>query len=434
MIRITDWSVAKPQNKVVTRFLQRSAFPEEAEKAAAEVLSAIRAEGDAAVARYVEKFEGAKLTPKKFRVTDAELSAAEAQVPSALKRAVKDAHARVMRFSKASLRSPWTMKTPKGGTAGEFYSPMDRVGVYVPGGTAPLASTSVMTVTLAKAAGVKEIVACTPAGPTGTPNPVLLYALKLAGATEVYRVGGIQAIGLMAFGTKTVRKVQKIVGPGNAYVTAAKRQVYGYVGIDQVAGPSEIAVLADGTVPAAWVAADLLSQAEHGSGWEKSLLATSSRAFAEEVKKEMLAQTETLSRKALIRRVFDRDGVLIVVTPSLSDGLELVNRFAPEHFEIMCKDATKLMKGVRSAGAVFAGAWTPESAGDFVAGPSHVLPTGGAANMFNGLTPDDFRRRHSFVAFTRGDLAETAPTIAAFAQVEGLDAHGRAASIRFDRG
>ena len=432
MIRIIDWSVAKPQSKIVTRFLQRSAFPEEAEKAAAEVLAAIRAEGDVAVARYVAKFEGAKLSPKRFRVTDAELSAAEAQVPPALKRAVKDAHARVMRFSKASLRAPWTMKTPKGGTAGEFYSPMDRVGVYVPGGTAPLASTSVMTVTLAKAAGVKEIVACTPAGPTGTPNPVLLYALKLAGATEVYRVGGIQAIGLMAFGTKTVRKVQKIVGPGNAYVTAAKRQVYGYVGIDQVAGPSEIAVLADGTVPAAWVAADLLSQAEHGSGWEKSLLVTQSKDFAEEVKRALFEQTATLSRKALIQRVIDRDGILFAVTPTVEEGLELVNRFAPEHFEIMCKDATRLMKGVRSAGAVFAGAWTPESAGDFVAGPSHVLPTGGAANMFNGLTPDDFRRRHSFVAFTRGDLAETAPTIAAFAQVEGLDAHGRAASIRFD--
>ncbi len=432
MIKIVDWSVAKPQSKVVTRFLQRSAFPEEAEKAAAEVLAAIRAEGDVAVARYVAKFEGAKLSPKRFRVTDAELSAAEAQVPPALKRAVKDAHARVMRFSKASLRAPWTMKTPKGGTAGEFYSPMDRVGVYVPGGTAPLASTSVMTVTLAKAAGVREIVACTPAGPTGTPNPVLLYALKLAGATEVYRVGGIQAIGLMAFGTKTVRKVQKIVGPGNAYVTAAKRQVYGYVGIDQVAGPSEIAVLADGTVPAAWVAADLLSQAEHGSGWEKSLLVTQSKDFAEEVKRALFEQTATLSRKALIQRVIDRDGILFAVTPTVDEGLELVNRFAPEHFEIMCKDATRLMKGVRSAGAVFAGAWTPESAGDFVAGPSHVLPTGGAANMFNGLTPDDFRRRHSFVAFTRGDLAETAPTIAAFAQVEGLDAHGRAASIRFD--
>ena len=431
MVRIVEWSAEKPQSKYVTKFLARSAFPEEAEKAAAEVLAAIRAEGDAAVAHYVEKFEGAKLTAKQFRVSDKELAAAEAQVAPALKKAVKDAYRRVMKFSKASLKAPWTMKTPQGGTAGEFYSPMDRVGVYVPGGTAPLASTSVMTVTLAKAAGVKEIVACTPAGPTGTPNPVLLYALKLAGATEVYRVGGIQAIGLMAFGTKSVKKVQKIVGPGNAFVTAAKRQVYGFVGIDQVAGPSEIAVLADGTVPAKWVAADLLSQAEHGSGWEKSLLVTQDAKFAEEVQKEMFAQTETLSRKALIQRVFDRDGVLFCVTPTLQEGLELVNRFAPEHFEIMCKDALKLMKGVRAAGAVFAGAWTPESAGDFVAGPSHVLPTGGAANMFNGLTPDDFRRRHSYVAFTQKDLAETKDTIAAFAQVEGLDAHGRAASIRF---
>ena len=433
MVRIVEWAAEKPQSKIVTKFLARSAFPEEAEKAAAEVLAAIRVEGDAAVARYVEKFEGAHLTPKRFRVTDKELAAAEAAVSPDLKRAVKDAYARVMRFSKASLRKPWTMKTPKGGTAGEFFSPMDRVGVYVPGGTAPLASTSVMTVTLAKAAGVKEIVACTPAGKTGAVNPVLLYALKLAGATEVYRVGGIQAIGMMAFGTKSCRKVQKIVGPGNAYVTAAKRQVYGYVGIDQVAGPSEIAVLADGTVSARWVAADLLSQAEHGSGWEKSLLVTPSKAFAEEVKRELLAQTETLSRQALIRRVIDRDGILFVVTPNLAEGLELVNRFAPEHFEIMCKGALKLMKGVRAAGAVFAGAWTPESAGDFVAGPSHVLPTGGAANMFNGLTPDDFRRRHSFVAFTKGDLADTKATIESFAAVEGLDAHGRAATIRFCR-
>ena len=431
MLRIVDWSAKKKPSKVVTSFLARSAFPAEAEAAASAVLAAIRARGDAAVAEYVAKFEGAKLAPAQFRVSAAELKKVDAAVPAALKRAVKDAHARVLRFSKASLRTPWTMKTPRGGRAGEFYSPMDRVGVYVPGGTAPLASTSIHTVTLAKAAGVKEIVACTPAGKTGAVNPVLLYALKLAGATEVYRVGGIQAIGMMAFGTKSCRKVQKIVGPGNAYVTAAKRQVYGYVGIDQVAGPSEIAVLADGTVPAKWVAADLLSQAEHGSGWEKSLLVTQSRSFAEEVKRELLAQTETLSRKALIQRVIDRDGILFAVTPTLAEGLELVNRFAPEHFEIMCRDALKLMKGVRSAGAVFAGAWTPESAGDFVAGPSHVLPTGGAANMFNGLTPDDFRRRHSFVAFTQADLAETRRTIEAFAAVEGLDAHGRAASIRF---
>ena len=433
MLRIVDWSTTKSRSKVVTAFLARSAFPEEAEKAAAEVLAAIRARGDAAVAEYVAKFEGAKLAPSAFRVSAAELKKAGAAVPAALKRAVKDAHARVLTFSKASLRTPWTMKTPRGGRAGEFYSPMDRVGVYVPGGTAPLASTSIHTVTLAKAAGVKEIVACTPAGRTGQVNPVLLYALTLAGATEVYRVGGIQAIGMMAFGTKACRRVQKIVGPGNAYVTAAKRQVYGYVGIDQVAGPSEIAVLADGTVDAKWVAADLLSQAEHGSGWEKSLLVTPSKAFAEEVKCALFAQMEMLSRKALIQRVIDRDGILFAVTPSLAEGMELVNRFAPEHFEIMCKDALGLMKSVRSAGAVFAGAWTPESAGDFVAGPSHVLPTGGAANMFNGLTPDDFRRRHSFVAFTQRDLAETRPTIEAFAAVEGLDAHGRAASIRFEK-
>lgn len=416
----------------IAAFNARPAFPEEAERAAAEVLADVRKNGDAAIRRAVEKFEGAKLTPARFRVSDAELVEAESRVPAETRRAVIDAHRRVMRFSKSSLRKPWKMKTPRGGSAGEFFSPMDRVGVYVPGGTAPLASTAIMTVTLAKAAGVREIVACTPAGKTGEVNPVLLYALKLAGATEVYRVGGIQAIGMMAFGTKTCRKVQKIAGPGNAYVTAAKRQVYGYVAIDQVAGPSEIAVLTDGSVPVRWIAADLLSQAEHGSGWEKSLCVCTSRDQAESVRREVLAQTESLSRKALVKRVIDRDGILIVVAADVAEGLEVVNRFAPEHFEIMTKDALSVMKGVRSAGAVFAGPWTPESAGDFVAGPSHVLPTGGAADMFGGLTPDDFRRRHSFVAFTEWDLRETRATIEAFASVEGLDAHGRAASIRFE--
>lgn len=414
-------------------FNARPAFPEEAEKAAAEVLAAIKSEGDAAVARYVARFEGAKLSPSRFRVSEDELSEAVREVPAEVRRAVADAHRRVLKFSKASLRKGWKMKTPRGGTAGEFFSPMDRVGVYVPGGTAPLASTAVMTVTLAKAAGVREIVACTPAGKTGAVNPVLLYALKLAGATEVYRVGGIQAIGMMAFGTKSCRKVQKIAGPGNAFVTAAKRQVYGYVAIDQVAGPSEIAVLTDGSVDVRWIAADLLSQAEHGSGLEKSLCVCTSLDFAEAIRREVLEQTKTLSRKALVERVIDREGILIVVAKDVAEGLEVVNQFAPEHFEIMTKDALKVMSGVRSAGAVFAGAWTPESAGDFVAGPSHVLPTGGAANMFNGLTPDDFRRRHSFVAFTEGDLRETRSTIEAFAAVEGLDGHGRAASIRFQK-
>ena len=417
--------IVKSGDGRIEKFNARPAFPQEAEDAAFKVLAEIRRDGDRAVRKYVAKFEG-------YKGKDLKVDVGELDISAKIRTAVKDAHRRVMKFSKASLREAWSMKTPGGGKAGEFFSPMDRVGVYVPGGTAPLASTSVMTVTLAKAAGVKEIVACTPAGKTGEVNPVLLYALKLAGATEIYRVGGIQAIGMMAYGTESCRKVQKIAGPGNAFVTAAKRQVYGYVAIDQVAGPSEIAVLADGSVDARWVAADLLSQAEHGSGLEKSLCVCTSREFAEKVRAEVLAQTEKLSRRELVERVIDRDGILIVVAKDLKEGMEVVNRFAPEHFEIMTKDALKVMKGVRSAGAVFAGAWTPESAGDFVAGPSHVLPTGGAANMFNGLTPDDFRRRHSFVAFTKKDLAETRATIEAFAEVEGLDAHGRAASVRFE--
>ena len=423
--------IVKAGDRRIERFNARPAFPEEAEKAAAQVLADIRRDGDKAVLAAVAKFEGFEATKASQLKVDLARVSADGIDPKIV-RAVNDAHRRVLRFSKASLRKDWSMKTPRGGSAGEFFSPMDRVGVYIPGGTAPLASTSVMTVTLAKAAGVKEIVACTPAGRDGQVNPVLLYALKLAGATEIYRVGGIQAIGLMAFGTKTCRKVQKIAGPGNAFVTAAKRQVYGYVDIDQVAGPSEIAVLTDGSVDVRWIAADLLSQAEHGSGYEKSLCVCTSAKQAEAIRAEVLRQTETLSRKALVQRVIDRDGILIVVSKGVAEGLEVVNRFAPEHFEIMTKDALKVMKGVRSAGAVFAGAWTPESAGDFVAGPSHVLPTGGAANMFNGLTPDDFRRRHSFVAFTQKDLAETKSTIEAFAAVEGLDGHGRAATIRFD--
>ena len=449
--------IVKTGDKRIEKFNARPAFPEEAERAASAALAEIKARGDAAVIELVAKFEGFKAkNAKALRVfaTDGASGGPEPRTDGAsggpeplpkdvavsVLRAVNDAHRRVLKFSKASLKKAWSMKTPRGGSAGEFYSPMDRVGVYIPGGTAPLASTSIMTVTLAKAAGVKEIVACTPAGKDGKVNPVLLYALKLAGATEIYRVGGIQAIGMMAFGTKSCRKVQKIAGPGNAFVTAAKRQVYGYVAIDQVAGPSEIAVLTDGSVDKRWIAADLLSQAEHGSGYEKSLLvvappssgAFDAAAFADEIKAEVLAQTRTLSRKALVQRVIDRDGILIVVAKDVAEGLEVVNRFAPEHFEIMTKDALKVMKGVRSAGAVFAGPWTPESAGDFVAGPSHVLPTGGAANMFNGLTPDDFRRRHSYVAFTKADLAETKATIEAFAAVEGLDGHGRAATIRFE--
>ncbi len=420
--------IVRKGDKAIERFNARPAFPAEAEEAAAKVLADIRKRGDRAVADAVAKFEGAKLRPCDFLVKG---PCDPSQIDPRIVKAVKEAHGRVRRFSVASLRKPWEITSPNGGKSGEFFSPMDRVGVYIPGGTAPLASTSIHTVTLARAAGVREIVACTPAGRTGEINPVLQYALELAGATEIYRVGGIQAIGMMAYGTRTCRKVQKIAGPGNAFVTAAKRQVYGYVAIDQVAGPSEIAVLTDGSVDERWIAADLLSQAEHGSGLEKSLCVCTSMEFAEKVRAETLRQTKSLSRRALVERVIKRGGILIVVADSVKDGMDVVNDFAPEHFEIMTRDALRAMKGVRAAGAVFAGPWTPESAGDFVAGPSHVLPTGGAARMFNGLTPDDFRRRHSYVSFTCKDLSDTLAAIESFAGVEGLDAHGRAAAVRF---
>ncbi|NLL83682.1 MAG: histidinol dehydrogenase [Lentisphaerae bacterium] len=429
---IERWSLKK-RNATVEAFLNRPAFDERAESVAAKMLADIRRSGESAILKAAHRFQGGvNLTSRNLRVSAATLAAAERKTPPAAAAAVRDAYSRVTTFAKAGLRREWTIPTPGGGSLGERYHPMERVGVYIPGGTAPLASTAVMTAALAQVAGVPQIVACTPCAADGTINPVLLFALTLAGVTEVYKVGGIQAIGLMAYGTEKIHPVHKIVGPGNAYVTAAKRQVYGVVAIDQVAGPSEIAILADETANPAWVAADLLSQAEHGSGLEKSLLVTNSEKLAGEVVAEVTRQTPLLTRRDAVDTVIANNGMLAVVTPNLDQGMELCNRFAPEHFEIITADAQQRAKTATTAGALFIGGWTPESAGDFVAGPSHVLPTGGAAKMFSGLTADDFRRRMSIVNFTEKDLTETRRTIETFGAVEGLDAHARAATIRFE--
>jgi histidinol dehydrogenase len=259
------WS-PQSRGKTVDEFLSRPALPPAAEKVAAEVLADIVKNGDRAVAKYAKKFDRVTLVPKDFRVPQATIDAAEKQVDAKFKRAAREAYKRVTAFAKAGMRPDWSMPTPQGGTVGERFLPLDRVGAYIPGGTAPLASTAIMTLALAKAAGVKEIVAFSPSNSKGELNPYILYAMKLAGATEVYRIGGIQSIVAAAYGTESIPAVQKIVGPGNAYVTAAKKLVFGKVAIDMLAGPSEIAVLDDGSVPAAFVAADLLSQAEHGWG------------------------------------------------------------------------------------------------------------------------------------------------------------------------
>lgn len=423
-------SSAATVSREVEAFLNRPAFDPTAERIAMRELAAIRGQGCPAILDAVRRFQGVTLRPSALRVSALEWRRATAHVPRPVAAAVREAHRRVTAFATAGLRRNWRMTSPGGGHLGERFLPLDRIGVYVPGGTAPLASTAIMTATLAQVAGVREIVACTPCGADKQINPVLLYALRLAGATEVYRVGGIQAVGLMAFGFPGVRPVEKIVGPGNAYVTAAKRQVYGYVAIDQVAGPSEIAVLADSSAKPAWVAADLLSQLEHGSGLEKALLVTDSALLARAVADELVWQIPKLSRQKMITRAIDAGGLLLVVVPNLHEGITLCNRFAPEHLELMTRQAARLLPEIRTAGAVFVGPWTPESAGDFVAGPSHVLPTGGAARMFSGLTVEDFRRRTSFVQFTRRDLEQTLPVIQAFGKVEGLDAHVRSAAIR----
>jgi len=430
-IPIIKWSTHKVSAQLEA-FLARPAIDPEAEETARRVLGDILARGDKAVQAFTKEFNKVSLTPARFAVPREEQRAASDEVDLMFKRSASEIFSRIVRFGKAGMRKDWSMATPKGGVLGEKFSPLERVGAYIPGGAAPLVSTALMSVSLAKVAGVPEIVACTPCDTKGKVNPFLLHALEVAGATEIYRIGGIQAIGAMAYGTKTIRKVQKIVGPGGPYVTAAKKLVYGAVDLDMVAGPSEIAVLADESAFPAHIAADLISQLEHGTGHEKALLVTPYMSLAKKVLAEMEKQIASLSRREAIERAVTA-GALFVITDHLDTGMELVNRFAPEHFEIMTKEPRRWLQKVRNAGAVFVGAWTPESAGDFAAGPSHVLPTGGTAAYFSGLTVDSFRKRTSVVAFTRSDLLETLPLIEAMGRVEGLDGHARAATIRFDK-
>ena len=310
------------------KFLARPAIDPAAEETARRVLADIRASGDKAVQKYTKEFNGIALAPAKFAVSKEERLAASEQVDLMFKRSASDVYARIVRFGKAGMRKDWSMATPKGGVLGEKFTPLARVGAYIPGGAAPLASTALMTLSLAKIAGVPEIVACTPCDKKGKVDPFLLHALEVAGATEIYRIGGIQAIGAMAFGTATIRKVQKIVGPGGPFVTAAKKLVYGDVDLDMVAGPSEIAVLADESAVPAHVAADLISQLEHGTGHEKALLVTPYMAMATKVLAEMERQIATLSRREAIERAAAA-GAMFVVTDHLDTGMHLVIQFAP---------------------------------------------------------------------------------------------------------
>ena len=408
-----------------------SLFDPNIESGARAIVERVRAKGDVALIEFAKKFDGAKLTAKTLRVGDAEIVTAGKSVDSAIKSAIRFAHRNISVFHQHGLRRGWSGRNTQGARVGEKFDAFGRVGIYIPGGTAPLMSTALMTVTLAKVAGCREIVICTPCDKDGVVNLGLIHAAKVAGATEIYRVGGAHAIAALALGTKTIASVQKIFGPGNAYVVAAKRLLFGHVSIDLLPGPSEVLVLADQSANPAYAAADILAQAEHGSGHERCWLVSTSAKVIASVEKEIIKQLSERSRQKYIRKALKKNGWLIQVK-SLAEGVDLANRLAPEHCELMIKNPGLIAKEIVSAGALFLGNNSPTVAGDYVAGPSHTLPTGGAGASFSGLTVDMFQRRTSVVEYTPAALKKSIAVIEQFAGVEGLDAHGRSASIRLD--
>ena len=426
IVRYTDQDFAAQIRQITAA---GSLFNEEIERQTRDILQAVFIRGDDALLEFTGKFDGAKLSASQLAVTQAELLAASLKADGPLRQAVAEADKNIADFAKKSLRKNWQMKNSHGATVGEKFDPFQRVGVYVPGGTAPLVSTALMTITLARVAGCREIVIATPCGRDGGINSALLFAARTAGATEIYRVGGAQAIAAMAFGTNAIRRVQKIFGPGNAYVVAAKRLLVGHVAIDLLPGPSEVLVLADESANPKFAAADLLAQAEHGSGHERVWLVTTSSKILRAVQVEIARQLPKLARREFIGRVLQNNGCLIQVK-TLDDGIALANQLAPEHCEVMTRAPRKVSGQILTAGAIFLGALSPTVLGDYVAGPSHTLPTGGAGASFAGLTVDQYQRRTSLVEYGRASLKKALPAVKKFAELEGLGAHGRSAEVR----
>jgi histidinol dehydrogenase len=426
IVRHTDKNFAA---KICELASGASLFDATIEERTRAILQDVYLHGDQALLELTEKFDGAKLTAEQLAVAQAELFNASIAADESLRAAVAEAEGNIASFAKKSKRKGWQGKNSHGASVGEKFDPFQRVGVYIPGGTAPLVSTALMTITLAKVAGCQEIVVTTPCGKDGSINPAILFAARAAGATEIYRVGGAQAIAALAYGTKTIRRVQKIFGPGNAYVSMAKRLLVGRVAIDLLAGPSDLLVLADDTANPKFAAADMLAQAEHGSGHERVWLVTTSGKILKAVEKEIAKQLPKLSRRALIKTVLDRNVWLIQVA-SVADAVALANQIAPEHCEVITRDARKVSDGIVTAGAIFLGNWSPTVLGDYVAGPSHVLPTDGAGASFAGLTVDQFQRRTSVVEYNKVALKKALKSVKKFAELEGLDAHGKSAEIR----
>jgi histidinol dehydrogenase len=417
----------------VVRALERppGAVDPEIKRRVAEIVAAVRDKGDAALLEHTERFDRVSLTAAELPVTPGEYAAAERQVGEATVRALRYAAERIERFHRACAPKSWSMTDANGSRLGQDVRPLDRVAVYVPGGRAAYPSTVLMTVVPARVAGVKEIVLVSPPAADKTLNAAVLVAARVAGVTEAYRVGGAQAIAALAYGTDTIRRVDKIVGPGNIYVALAKAHVFGDVGIDMVAGPSEVVVIADESAEAAFVAADLLAQAEHDP-MARAVLLTPSARLADDVAREAERQLAALPRREIARSALEANGAL-VLTASVEEAVQVANGLAPEHLELQIAEPEALLPRVRHAGAVFLGRYTPEVVGDYVAGPNHVLPTGGTARFASALSTEDFVKRLSVIQYSARGLAEAGPHVAELSRVEGLEGHGAAAAIRIAR-
>lgn len=400
------------------------------EAAVADILANVKEKGDEALFSYTKEFDKVEVTPETIRVTEEEIEEAYKAVDASLLEVIRKALVNIRSYHEKQRQNSWFTSTENGTMLGQKVTPLNRVGVYVPGGKAVYPSSVLMNIVPAKVAGVPHIVMTTPPGKDGKVNPSTLVAAKEAGADEIYKVGGAQAIGALAYGTASIPKVDKIVGPGNIFVALAKKAVYGHVSIDSIAGPSEILVLADETANAHYVAADLLSQAEHDE-MASAILITTSTELAQNVEKEIEGYLKVLSRKEIIEKSLENFGY-ILIAEDMDEAIEAANEIASEHMEIATKNAFEVMMKVRNAGAIFIGEYSSEPLGDYFAGPNHVLPTNGTAKFFSALSVDDFIKKSSIVYYSRSALQEIHKDIIQFASSEQLTAHANSIAVRFE--
>ena len=400
------------------------------EAAVADILANVKEKGDEALFSYTKKFDKVEVTPETIRVTEEEIEEAYKAVDASLLEVIRKALVNIRSYHEKQRQNSWFTSTENGTMLGQKVTPLNRVGVYVPGGKAVYPSSVLMNIVPAKVAGVPHIVMTTPPGKDGKVNPSTLVAAKEAGADEIYKVGGAQAVGALAYGTASIPKVDKIVGPGNIFVALAKKAVYGHVSIDSIAGPSEILVLADETANAHYVAADLLSQAEHDE-MASAILITTSTELAQNVETEIEGYLKVLSRKEIIEKSLENFGY-ILIAEDMDEAIEAANEIASEHMEIVTKNAFEVMMKVRNAGAIFIGEYSSEPLGDYFAGPNHVLPTNGTAKFFSALSVDDFIKKSSIVYYSRTALQEIHKDIIQFASSEQLTAHANSIAVRFE--